>query len=227
MAERDEDRLLDHNYDGIQEYDNPMPRWWLYIFWATILFSPFYYLYFHGASGRSIHDRYNADMLALFEKQAAELLEMGPIRESTLAEMQDDRSMMSAAEQIFTSKCAQCHAPDGGGGIGPNLTDSYWIHGGKLTDIYQTVYNGVPEKGMLSWKNQLPLSDILAVSAYVGTLRGTDPAQPKAPQGKEFDYDREAILAEEAAAGAESGDGGDDGEPGEPGEAVPEGTVES
>lgn len=212
MAERDEDRLLDHNYDGIQEYDNPMPRWWLYIFWATIIFSPFYYLYYHGMEGRSIHDRYNADMLALFEKQAAELLAMGPIKEATLADMQSDSAMMSAASQVFTSKCAQCHQNDGGGGIGPNLTDSYWIHGGRLTDIYDTVYNGVPEKGMLSWKNSLPLSDILAVSAYVGTLRGTSPSQPKGPQGDPFEYDRDAILAEEAAAaegGAEAGaDGG-------------------
>ena len=82
---------------------------------------------------------------------------------------------------------------------GPNLTDEYWLHGGKLTDIYDTVMEGVPAKGMLAWKKQLPLGDILAVSAYVGSLRGTTPTNAKPPQGEPFEYDLEAILAAEAA----------------------------
>jgi len=202
MAERDDERLLDHNYDGIQEYDNPMPRWWLYIFWATIVFSPFYYLYYHGHEGRSIWDRYNADMLAFFDMQAQQLLAMGPIREKTLHDIQTDPAKMAAAAQVFAARCVQCHGAQGQGNIGPNLTDDYWLHGGRLTDIYTTVMEGVPAKGMLAWKKQLPLGDILAVSAYVGSLRGTAPPDPKPPQGKEFVYDLDAILAAEAEAGA-------------------------
>ena len=207
MAERDEDRLLDHNYDGIQEFDNPMPRWWLYIFWATILFSPLYLLYYHGKEGRSIWDQYNADMLAFFDMQAQELLAMGPIGESTLYDIQQDPSKMAAAAQVYTARCVQCHGARGEGNIGPNLTDEYWLHGGKLTDIYDTVMEGVPAKGMLAWKKQLPLGDILAVSAYVGSLRGTAPPNAKPPQGEPFEYDLEAILAAEASEAADAGEG--------------------
>ena len=217
----DHDRLLDHSYDGIQEYDNPMPRWWLYIFWATILFSVFYLVYYHGRDGRDVVDEYNAEMLAFFEKQAQELLAAGPIDEAALLAVMDDPSKAAGGGQVFASKCVQCHGSRGEGNIGPNLTDDYWIHGGKLTDIYRTVYEGVPTKGMLAWKKQLGLGDILAVTAYVGTLRGSDPPNAKAPQGEPFEYDREAILAEDAAAEtsadgeaeAEENEGGAGGEP--------------
>jgi cytochrome c oxidase cbb3-type subunit 3 len=201
MADSDRDRILDHNYDGIQEYDNPMPRWWLYIFWASIGFSILYFVYYHGGTaGRSIWDRYNTDMLAYYEKQAEELLKLGPITETTLANLQSDNSAMAGAAQVFAQRCASCHGPRAEGNIGPNLTDGYWLHGGRLTDVYRTVMEGVPEKGMLSWKKQLPVGQILAVSAYVGTLRGTQPPGAKAPQGQPFEYDFERIVAEEQAS---------------------------
>ena len=219
MAERDEERLLDHNYDGIQEYDNPMPRWWLYIFWATILFAPFYLLYYHGKDGRSIWDQYNTDMLAFFDMQAQELLAMGPIQETTLHGIQQDASKMAAAAQVYSARCVQCHGAKGEGNIGPNLTDEYWLHGGNLTDIYGTVMEGVPAKGMLAWKKQLPLGDILAVSAYVGSMRGTAPPNAKTPQGDLFEYDLDAILASEAAEASEAGEGGEGENTTEPGAA--------
>ncbi len=199
MAEQEQDRLLDHNYDGIQEYDNPMPRWWVWIFAVTIVFSVFYAIYFHGKEGRSIQDAYNADMLAYFEEQAKQLLAMGPITEKTLLDIQNDPSKMAGAAQMFATRCVSCHGPGGGGNIGPNLTDDYWLHGGRLVDIYKTVNEGVPDKGMLAWGKQLGVGDVLSVAAYVGTLRGSHPPHPKAPQGEHYVYDRDAVLAAEAA----------------------------
>jgi cytochrome c oxidase cbb3-type subunit 3 len=201
MAENEpkHDRLLDHMYDGIQEYDNPLPTWWVAIFWLMIILTPFYIIYYHGGDGRSEIDKYNAEMLAYFDIQANELLSMGPITEGTLAGFQSDPAKMAGAAQIYVSKCSSCHGMRGEGSIGPNLTDTYWLHGGNLTDIYRTITDGVPAKGMLAWKKQLGLGDILSVAAYVGTIRESDPPNAKKPQGKEFVYDLEAILAEERA----------------------------
>jgi cytochrome c oxidase cbb3-type subunit 3 len=113
------------------------------------------------------------------------ILAMGEIDESMLAGLMNDDSMMNGGKKIFTSKCATCHGVLGQGGIGPNLTDRYWLHGPQLMDIYRTVREGVPDKGMLSWERQLRPAELLAVSAYVGSLLGSDPPNPKAPQGEQ------------------------------------------
>lgn len=183
-ASPEQDYLLDHEYDGIQEYDNPLPRWWVLLFWATILFSAFYVIYFHFGPGTLEIDRYDAEMVAFYDKQAAELLAMGEIDDQLLAGLMDDAAMMKGAKKVFQGKCASCHGMLGEGGIGPNLTDRYWIHGGRLEDIYNTVSEGVPTKGMLAWKRQLRPAELLAVSSYVGTLLDTDPPNAKAAQGK-------------------------------------------
>ena len=201
MSEQNtEDQLLDHNYDGIQEYDNPLPTWWVTMFWISIVFAVFYTVYYHYGPGKLAVEAYNEDMVAFYELQAAQLLAMGEIKESTLLDLMDDEAMMATGASLFVSKCAQCHGNKGEGNIGPNLTDGYWLHGGKLTDIYYTVTEGVPSKGMLAWKNQLGPAEILSVSAFVGSLRDSNPSPAKEPQGKSFEYDVEAILAEEAAA---------------------------
>jgi len=201
------DQLLDHNYDGIQEYDNPLPTWWTSLFWITIVFSALYAIYFHFGEGKLDVEAYNEDMVAYYDLQAQQLLALGEIKESTLLGLMDDDAMMAGGAQIFATKCAQCHGNNAQGNIGPNLTDNYWLHGGRLTDIYHTITEGVPSKGMLPWKNQLSPAEILSVAAYVGSLRGSNPASPKAPQGDLFEYDSQAVLAEEAAAeAAKAGD---------------------
>jgi cytochrome c oxidase cbb3-type subunit 3 len=198
-----QDQILDHNYDGIQEYDNPLPRWWLYLFYGSIVFSAVYALYFHFGPGLLAVDSYNKSMIAYYEKQAEELAAMGEITEETLTNAMDNPSMMAGAQQIFQSKCVQCHGVYGEGNIGPNLTDNYWIHGPLLTDIYRIVHDGVVAKGMLAWKNQLRPAELIAVSAYVGTLRGSAPANPKAPQGDLHPYDPGAALAAPDESGGE------------------------
>lgn len=186
MTEESKDKLLDHNYDDIQEYDNPLPKWWVGLFWATIVFSIIYGLYYHAGPGPSVIDDYNQDMIAYYDLQAQQFLAMGEITEETLADLTADPAMMAGAQQVFVAKCSQCHGMSGEGNIGPNLTDEYWLHGGSLVDIYNTVSEGVPAKGMLAWKTQLRPAELLSVSAFVGTLRGTEPPNAKAPQGDLF-----------------------------------------
>jgi cytochrome c oxidase cbb3-type subunit 3 len=198
----DPQHLMDHAYDGIQEYDNPLPRWWVWIFWATILFAPFYILVYHFGPGMLEIDRYDAAMVAFYDKQAEELLAMGEISDELLAGLMDDEAMMKGAKKVYQGKCATCHGMFGEGGIGPNLTDDHWLHGGNLMDIYTTVSDGVPSKGMVAWKRQLRPAELLAVSSYVGTLTGTEPPNPKAPQGEVFV--RQPISAEATTEAAET-----------------------
>jgi cytochrome c oxidase cbb3-type subunit 3 len=182
--DHDQDYLLEHSYDGIQEYDNPLPRWWVNLFWITIVLTPLYIVYFHFGPGPLAHDRYDAEMVEFFDRQAQQLLALGEITEATLVDLTGDASMMSTGEKIFRGKCATCHGMFGEGNIGPNLTDEYWLHGGQLMDIYGVVRAGVPTKGMVAWERQLKPAELLAVSSYVGTLLETDPPNPKAPQGE-------------------------------------------
>ena len=182
-ANADQDHVLDHSYDAIQEYDNPLPRWWLAIFWATIIFTPLYILYFHFGGGMLATDRYDQEMIAFYDKQAEQLLALGEISEGTLVDLMADASMMNGGKKIFQAKCATCHGMFGEGGIGPNLTDDYWLHGAQLMDVYATVRDGVTAKGMLAWERQLRPAELMAVSSYVGTMLGTEPPNPKGPQG--------------------------------------------
>jgi cytochrome c oxidase cbb3-type subunit 3 len=180
-----DDHLLEHSYDGIQEYDNPLPRWWLAIFWATIVFTPLYILFFHFGPGMLDIDRYDRAMMLAAERQMAAILAMGEIDEAMIVGLMDDESMMNGGRKIFTSRCATCHGLFGEGGIGPNLTDRYWLHGAQLMDIHRVVREGVTDKGMLAWERQLRPAELLAVSAHVGSLLGSEPPNPKAPQGDE------------------------------------------
>ena len=200
----EQDHLLDHNYDGIQEYDNPLPRWWLALFWATIIFTPLYILYFHFGGGMLEIERYDQEMIAFYDKQAEQLLALGEITEQTLVDLTADPSMMNGGKKIYQAKCATCHGMFGEGGIGPNLTDEYWIHGGQFMDVYKTVREGVPAKGMLAWERQLRPAELMAVSSFVGTMLGTDPPNPKAPQGDNFVRQAPAPIEETEAAGEEA-----------------------
>ena len=179
------DHLLDHSYDGIQEFDNPMPRWWVYLFWATIIFSILYFLNVPGFGiGKGRIADYDRDMAAAAaadaKRKAAE--PAGASGEQLMA-MTKDASVVALGKQVFGQNCAACHRADAGGQIGPNLADDYWLHGGTLEQIHKTVVDGVLEKGMPPWGKVLKPNQLDAVVAYVYTLRGTNPPNPKAPQG--------------------------------------------
>lgn len=175
--------LMDHEYDGIQEFDNPMPRWWLATFWVTIIFSILYVLNVPVfGMGRGRIAEYEADMAEAAALAAANDPLAG-ITDDRLLAIAGDPAQLDLGKATYASMCAACHAPDGGGAIGPNLTDAYWLHGGSPLAVLGTISNGVLEKGMPAWGKTLKPDQLLAVAAYVTTMQGTTPAAPKAPQG--------------------------------------------
>ena len=183
--ENKQDHLLEHSYDGIEEFDNPMPRWWVYLFWATIIFSILYILNVPGfgiGKGRiADYDKAMAAAAAADAKRKA--AQPAGASAEQLAAMTKDASVLALGKQVFGQNCAACHRADAGGQIGPNITDDYWLHGGALDQIHKTVTDGVLEKGMPPWSKVLKPNQLDAVVAYVYTLRGTNPPNPKAPQG--------------------------------------------
>jgi len=176
-----QDRLLDHAYDGIQEYDNPLPRWWVWIFYVTIIFALVYFFDPRGmlrGPGR----------IKEYEQQLADAEKRWPkpsvvVDGAALAALAKDQKTIGLGKAVFTTNCAPCHRPDGGGAIGPNLTDEYWLHGGNIADIYKTIDEGVLAKGMPNWGKILKPDQVKAVAVYVGSLQGTNPPNPKAAQG--------------------------------------------
>lgn len=178
----DRDRLLDHEYDGIQEYDNPMPRWWVNIFWATIIFSVLYAINVGPiGSGPGRIAQYEAAVAAAAARQPQG---GGAVEAAQLAALAADPQALALGKAAYDKNCAACHRPDGGGLIGPNLTDDHWLHGGSLADVYRSVSEGVLDKGMPAWSKILKPDELAAVTAYVASLRGSNPADAKAPQGE-------------------------------------------
>ncbi|MFN0058464.1 MAG: cbb3-type cytochrome c oxidase N-terminal domain-containing protein [Planctomycetota bacterium] len=182
MEVPDQDRLLEHDYDGIKEYDNPLPGWWVYVFWASIFFSGIYVMYYQVGVGVGELAAYNAEAAAAFEKQAAEFASL-EVTEELIAKLMADKPLMAGMEAKFVAKCATCHGAASQGITCPNLTDNYWLHGATLLSIFKTIRDGVPGKEMKSWKNDLGPGGLLAMAAYVGTRRNTNVAGGKAPQG--------------------------------------------
>jgi len=176
----EDDRLLDHSYDGIQEFDNPLPRWWVWIFWATIVFAAVYGL----VPGNPLR---GPGRLAEYNASVAEAARLHPpaveATDASLMPLTHDPKVLAAGKQVFVTTCAPCHRPDGGGLIGPNLTDDYWLHGGSISQIHHTITNGVLDKGMPNWGKMLKPEQVTDVAVYVYSLHGTNPPNPKPPQG--------------------------------------------
>jgi cytochrome c oxidase cbb3-type subunit 3 len=171
-----------HHHDGIEELDNPLPRWWVYLFYATIIFSIGYAPYYWFGYGKSA-----VEVLAQDQRQSTPQNSKDNKRDASLAAAVKDPAKITAGLAVFTAKCTPCHGPNGGGIIGPNLTDAYWIHGkGTPEDILKVVTEGVPAKGMLAWGTVLTPEELVAVVAYVHSLVGTTPTNPKAPEGTQI-----------------------------------------
>lgn len=177
--------ILDHNYDGIKELDNSLPPWWLYGFYATIIFGAVYLIRYHvlGADNQytELEKEYAEAERAIeeYKKTAKDLVDFNTV------ELLTDASDLNKGKQIFETNCVACHMADGGGGIGPNLTDNYWILGGGIKNVFKTVSEGGRDgKGMVAWKALLKPSEIAQVSSYLLQFQGTTPAKPKAPEGE-------------------------------------------
>lgn len=177
------DVLFDHAYDGIMEYDNPMPGWWVWLFVGSIVFSFLYVLYYHVGIGPSIYEKLEAEKAAYGQKLIERFGEL-EADEPTIAAMMRDENVMNSLSSLFKGKCAQCHAADGSGGVGPNLTDDAYINVKSLTDIARIITNGVEAKGMPAWDGQFSETQIVLMSAYVAHLRTTDPGGGREAQGE-------------------------------------------
>jgi len=178
-----EARILEHEYDGIKEYDNPLPRWWVWLWIGSIVFSVGYFFHYHiSHNGTSVADDYQQDMAEAREAQAKQSL-AEPVSEDSLGKLMADPALMNDAKALFAMRCSPCHGDHAQGVIGPNLTDNYWIHGkGTLTDIYGVVDGGVAAKGMPAWGRMLTPIELRKVVAFVGTQRGKN-VPGKAPEG--------------------------------------------
>jgi cytochrome c oxidase cbb3-type subunit III len=175
--------LLEHEYDGIREYDNPLPGWWVWLFWGSFFFSIGYVVHYHlTGNGKSVAASYDDEMKIAREERAKQSLAEAP-SEVVLGKLMADSDLMHDAQALFEQRCAACHAARGQGLIGPNLTDESWIHGdGSLMEIYGVVSQGVAAKGMPAWELQLKPIEIRKLVALVGTMRGKNlPGKP--PEG--------------------------------------------
>lgn len=186
--EEEREIILDHNYDGIKELDNSLPPWWVYMFYITIVFAVVYLIRFEVMGGDTPEMEYEkavAQARMEVNKYKANSPDVFNIDDLKLL---TDASDLKRGKAVFNLNCASCHLADGGGSIGPNLTDEYWILGGGIKNVFNTVYNGGRNgKGMIAWNKTLKAEDIAKVSSYVISLQGTTPAKAKAPQGEKWE----------------------------------------
>ena len=200
MSEYRPDELRGHTYDGIEEYDNRLPNWWLFILYGSCIFALGYWLVFHTFKVVDLPmARYDKEMVAAAEAQLARMAE-GGITDESLALMATVPDAVAEGKQLFTTYCVACHLDQGQGLVGPNLTDAYWLHGGKPTDILKTVNDGVPAKGMAAWGGQLGPSRVQKLTAYVLTIKNTN-VPGKAQEGELESADEEAAPETEAIDG--------------------------
>ncbi|CAM4157642.1 cbb3-type cytochrome c oxidase N-terminal domain-containing protein [Gillisia hiemivivida] len=184
-VENEGEIILDHDYDGIRELDNNLPPWWLYGFYATIIFAFVYMFKYHVFDGTTQREEYLIEVAEAqeavdeYKKNAKGLLTANTV------ELLTGETDIKAGNAIFTANCVACHKVDAGGGIGPNLVDSYWILGGGVKNVFNTITEGGrPGKGMVAWKTNLKPDEIAQVTSYVLSLHGTTPLDPKEPEGE-------------------------------------------
>jgi cytochrome c oxidase cbb3-type subunit III len=172
----------EHAYDGIHEFDNDLPPWWKYLFYATTVFAGVYLVNYHVLSGPLQLAEYEAEM------QQAALIRpaggAGNANEKTDYKALTDAAQLEAGKAAYLQNCAACHGQQGEGMVGPNLTDEHWLHGGEVNEVFKTVKFGVTSKGMVAWQGKLSDDQILEVSSFILSLQGTNPANAKAPQGE-------------------------------------------
>jgi len=187
IIEKDEltgDNLISgHEYDGIKELDNRLPKWWLGLFYITIIFAAVYFLRFHVLKTAPLQEDEYTNEVAAAQAKYKDMQPANTIDASSVLLLTDEASLASG-KAIFDKNCVVCHLAEGQGLVGPNLTDNYWIHGCTIGEVFSLITIGVPEKGMISWKTQLTPEQIQQVGSYILSLVGTNPPNPKEPQGQ-------------------------------------------
>ena len=197
--EKEEDIMLHHDYDGIKELDNVLPPWWVYLFYGTIVFAAVYLVRFHIMGDYTQVEEFNKEIeLAELEKSKLPKDPADEVSYETVVAVTDDASLAKGKE-IFKNACAACHKADGGGLVGPNLTDKHWINGGGIKNIFKIISEGSKNNpSMVAWKSNLSSKDIQSVSSYILTLAGTNPPDAKAAEGEIWTETAEAVPAAEA-----------------------------
>lgn len=181
--EKEKEITMEEDFDGIRELNNKIPPWFNILFYGSIVFAAIYLLDYHVfGSGQVSQEEYSAEMQEA-DLQKEILFRSGKlVTEDNVTELKDPGSLQSGKE-TFVANCAVCHGRQGEGLVGPNLTDDYWIHGAGIKNVFRVIKYGVPQKGMVTWQNQLSPKQIQEVASYVLSLHGTNPPNPKAPQG--------------------------------------------
>ena len=197
-VEQEADVLTDHAYDGIQELDNRLPPWWLYGFYFTIVFGIGYVLYFHVFQVGNLQEAEYKQEMADAEQQVALYLASldNLIDETNVTLTKEEADLAIGKESYMKTQCVTCHGAGGEGGVGPNLTDQYWLHGGGVKDVFKTIKYGVPEKGMKSWQKDLTPKQMQQVTSFILSLEGTNPPNPKDPQGELYERVEEMEQAD-------------------------------
>ncbi len=181
-SEYQQDHVMEHTYDGIQEFDNKLPNWWLWIMWGSMVFALFYWLVFHTLEIRPLPVAdFEAEMQVAADAQLARMLKAG-LDDNTFVLLSENPDKVAEGKELFATHCVACHLADASGSVGPNLTDNTWIHGCSPMDMHKTVSNGVAAKGMPPWMNQLGPTRVMNVVTYVFTLRNSN-LPGKAPEG--------------------------------------------
>ncbi|SDC20325.1 cbb3-type cytochrome c oxidase N-terminal domain-containing protein [Pedobacter soli] len=190
--EAEKDIVIEHAYDGIQELNNPVPAWFNFLFYGTILFGAAYLFYYYiGGYGLNQDQLYEAEMTRSAEEKAIYLQKSANAIDENTVKADNAAPIIESGKTIFSANCAVCHGPAGGGLIGPNLTDEFWLHGGGINNIFKTIKYGVPAKGMVSWEKTLSPKQISEVANYILSLEGSKPAGAKAPQGEKYEPNNE------------------------------------
>ncbi len=178
---------LGHDFDGIRELDNKLPPWWVGLFYGCIVYAGAYYYYYHwSGNGWSTEQEYLVEMEIGEELKSKYLDKMANAVNEKNVEVLDSAEDLAAGESVFKMSCGACHGMEGQGLVGPNLTDEYWVNGGGVKNIFETIKYGVPEKGMIAWNTQLRPQTMQQLASYILTLGGTNPPNPKAKEGKVY-----------------------------------------
>lgn len=184
----EKDLVMEHEFDGIAELDNPTPAWFMVLFYGTIIFAIGYMVNYHVIGwGKSQEQEYAAELLQAEEDRLVMLQKPGAggankINENNV-EASTDEAVLQAGAALFKNVCSPCHGEHGEGAVGPNLTDEYTLHGGTAKDIFRTIKYGVPEKGMIAWEKSMNGKQIADITSYILSIKGSNPAGAKAPQG--------------------------------------------
>lgn len=182
--EEENEILIAHDYDGIQELDNPIPSWFMYLFYITIIFAVGYLLNYHVFhTGQLQYEEYKTEVAQADIAKKAYLSKAADQVDETTVKLVHDPGVIAAGQAIFKQNCVACHGEHAQGVVGPNLTDDYWLHGGKINDLFKTVKYGVLTKGMPTWEKVLSPKQISDVVNFVKSIHGTNPPNPKASQG--------------------------------------------